>query len=92
MVTLLDEEIMERMTGIEPASGAWKAPVLPLNYIRNDEPETSAADYTTSSRGCKRWVQERPFEPGGQEEGAQGNVGRIICNAIRQGRTPSTPP
>ena len=25
---------MERATGIEPASGAWKAPVLPLNYAR----------------------------------------------------------
>ena len=26
---------LERVTGIEPASGAWKAPVLPLNYTRN---------------------------------------------------------
>ena len=25
---------VERATGIEPASGAWKAPVLPLNYAR----------------------------------------------------------
>ena len=25
---------MERMTGIEPVSSAWKAEVLPLNYIR----------------------------------------------------------
>jgi hypothetical protein len=24
----------ERTTGIEPASSAWKAEVLPLNYIR----------------------------------------------------------
>lgn len=29
MVTLFDEEIMERMTGIEPASGAWKALAIP---------------------------------------------------------------
>ena len=28
---------MERATGIEPASGAWKAPVLPLNYARTRE-------------------------------------------------------
>ena len=27
-------EKMERMTGIEPASRAWKARVLPLNHIR----------------------------------------------------------
>ena len=25
---------MERMTGIEPARPAWKAGILPLNYIR----------------------------------------------------------
>ncbi len=25
---------MERETGIEPAQSAWKAEVLPLNYIR----------------------------------------------------------
>ena len=25
---------MERMTGIEPACSAWKADILPLNYIR----------------------------------------------------------
>ena len=25
---------MERATGIEPASEAWEAPVLPLNYAR----------------------------------------------------------
>ncbi len=30
---------MERMTGIEPASRAWKALVLPLNYIRMLKPE-----------------------------------------------------
>lgn len=29
----LDE--MERVTGIEPASAAWEAAVLPLNYTRN---------------------------------------------------------
>jgi hypothetical protein len=26
---------MERMKGIEPSYAAWKAAVLPLNYIRN---------------------------------------------------------
>jgi hypothetical protein len=29
-----DANIMERETGIEPASLAWKARVLPLNYSR----------------------------------------------------------
>ena len=26
---------MERATGIEPATSAWEADVLPLNYARN---------------------------------------------------------
>lgn len=30
---------MERATGIEPASEAWEAPVLPLNYARNERME-----------------------------------------------------
>jgi hypothetical protein len=28
--------MMERVTGIEPASRAWEALILPLNYTRND--------------------------------------------------------
>jgi hypothetical protein len=27
---------LERITGIEPASSAWEADVLPMNYIRID--------------------------------------------------------
>ena len=30
----IDAYKMERMTGIEPAQPAWKAGILPLNYIR----------------------------------------------------------
>ena len=29
---------LERVAGIEPASSAWKAEVLPLNYTRQDMP------------------------------------------------------
>ena len=44
----LVNDLMERATGIEPASGAWKAPVLPLNYARvvgttGFEPATSCS-------------------------------------------------
>ena len=35
---------VERVTGIEPASGAWKAPVLPLNYTRTAEGIVSQLD------------------------------------------------
>lgn len=65
------------------ATIAWKAPVLPLNYIRNDEPETSAADYTTSPRGCKRWVQERPFEPGGRKRRQERHQLAYVAPSIR---------
>ena len=29
--------VLERETGIEPASSAWKAEVLPLNYSRTEQ-------------------------------------------------------
>jgi integrase len=32
-------EKLERVMGIEPTSGAWEAPILPLNYTREDMPE-----------------------------------------------------
>jgi hypothetical protein len=31
---------LERAAGIEPASSAWKAEVLPLNYARSIQPPT----------------------------------------------------
>ena len=34
MVLFKDFRLLERMRGIEPPSNAWKALVLPLNYIR----------------------------------------------------------
>ena len=34
---------LERETGIEPASSAWKAGVLPLNYSRPGAPTTAAS-------------------------------------------------
>ena len=33
-MNLLTQQLMERVAGIEPASSAWKAEVLPLNYTR----------------------------------------------------------
>ena len=40
--------MLERETGIEPASLAWKAKVLPLNYSRLEEP-------TSISEFCFAW-------------------------------------
>ena len=30
-----NQKKLERVMGIEPTCGAWKAPVLPLNYTRD---------------------------------------------------------
>jgi hypothetical protein len=38
---------MERVAGIEPASSAWKAEVLPLNYTRYISYQTAAAEAAT---------------------------------------------
>jgi hypothetical protein len=35
-MTLTWAFVMERVTGIEPASRAWEALILPLNYTRSD--------------------------------------------------------
>ena len=46
---------MERMTGVEPASKAWEAFVLPMNYIRKKR-----AFWTQSfSLACIRSIHDR---------------------------------
>ena len=55
---------VERETGIEPASLAWKAKVLPLNYSRIEDhrPETYGRHH--SCRSPKHLVvEEAGFEP-----------------------------
>ena len=47
---------LERETGIEPASLAWKAKVLPLNYSRWQARET-ASPRTTISLGGGGWIR-----------------------------------
>ena len=41
---------VERTTGIEPASSAWEADILPMNYVRMKK---FLYYYTTGSRNCK---------------------------------------
>lgn len=43
---------MERMTGVEPASTAWEAVILPMNYIRMSVavPHTSSKFSTSRAR------------------------------------------
>ena len=55
--------VLERETGIEPASLAWKAKVLPLNYSRLARP-TPRVDHGHSLHGIGiRLVEEAGFEP-----------------------------
>ena len=51
---------MERVAGIEPASSAWKAEVLPLNHTRT--PLSQLSDKTHQSFTPKMVVGEG-FEP-----------------------------
>lgn len=45
--------VMERVTGIGPASRAWEALILPLNYTRDDaEPSTSKTGPVIPSAEC----------------------------------------
>jgi hypothetical protein len=50
---------LERETGIEPASLAWKARVLPLNYSRSGAPNLPLIQ----TLGRDFLVEEAGFEP-----------------------------
>ena len=57
---------LERETGIEPVSLAWKAKVLPLNYSRLGSRllrTTRAAASMSPARMLFRLVEEAGFEP-----------------------------
>ena len=53
---------MERETGIEPASLAWKAKVLPLNYSRDASFEPGPTGHAPGRREISL-VEEAGFEP-----------------------------
>ena len=40
-MTVLKQNLKKRAAGIEPASSAWKAEVLPLNYARANTKKVS---------------------------------------------------
>ena len=52
---------LERETGIEPASLAWKARVLPLNYSRANFVAEALRHHSPSDLFCL--VEEAGFEP-----------------------------
>jgi hypothetical protein len=55
---------LEREAGIEPASLAWKAKVLPLNYSRQFTIATARAYQTKKTQEpVLRLVEEAGFEP-----------------------------
>ncbi len=43
---IIIERLVERATGIEPASAAWEAAILPMNYARSGE--SQQLNYTHS--------------------------------------------
>ncbi len=54
---------MERVAGIEPASSAWKAEVLPLNYTRKTASQIEYFINPTISPGGGNLVVGAGFEP-----------------------------
>ena len=54
---------MERETGIEPASLAWKARVLPLNYSRHAPGPTTFIALSSFQPDKVSLVEEGGFEP-----------------------------
>jgi hypothetical protein len=58
--------LLERETGIEPASLAWKAKVLPLNYSRRESPHSPGTENHSGLSHASRQallVEEAGFEP-----------------------------
>lgn len=51
------KNLLERMTGIEPAFSAWEADVLPLNYIRVT-PRLGLRQPNTVGREDHHWVAD----------------------------------
>ena len=51
--------LVERATGIEPASSAWKAGVLPLNYARKNMVGTTGFEPATSCSQSRRATKLR---------------------------------
>lgn len=41
------------MTGIEPASEAWEASILPMNYIRSDARNAAHIQKKSLAQGCE---------------------------------------
>ena len=54
---------LERETGIEPVSSAWKAEVLPLNYSRPAELTGLMPCTSDAAAETFRLVEEAGFEP-----------------------------
>ena len=61
LLSKINQQIMERETGIEPASLAWKARVLPLNYSRTTPLPEPLDSIRLAIYFCL--VEEAGFEP-----------------------------
>ena len=50
--------VMERVTGIEPASRAWEALILPLNYTRGAAELNTAGPQRSGEEGWRLGIQQ----------------------------------
>ena len=52
---------MERVAGIEPASSAWKAEVLPLYHTRMNPIASGGGGWIRTTEACASDLQSDPF-------------------------------
>jgi hypothetical protein len=65
-IRLIGEYGLERVAGIEPASSAWKAEVLPLNYTRTSVPSyLVVGEGFEPSKAKPSDLQSDPFDHSG---------------------------
>src|SRR5574344_2365778 len=86
--TLYSALTLERETGIEPASSAWKAGVLPLNYSRI----TNATEWRLLNIWWRRLdsnqrrrkptdLQSAPFSHSGTPPGKSATIAELFCDS-----------
>ena len=92
---------VERATGIEPASEAWEASILPMNYARNsssrrnrpvDHSLTADGRATGASRPTIRHVPAESFWPRAPQAGPPLTVERQVQRAHPPARRSPLPP
>ncbi len=80
----MDQVTPERVAGIEPASSAWKAEVLPLNYPRRLETLVVGEGFEPS-KAKPSDLQSDPFDHSGTPPAKRKIIPTPPINAVDEG-------